>query len=79
MVAAAMGSVGTNFLADCVNITRWYNRDTKVIAGGVIFSGGCEGPPGRSTVVHPQTAAGVSYSSLASHWQGTLELFVAFS
>lgn len=66
-VATAMGYVGSSFLADCVSITRWYNRSTKVIAGSVIFSGGCEGPPGISTIVYPQCANGLSYSSLAPH------------
>lgn len=47
VVAAAVGYTGRNFLADSVDITRWYNRATKVITGSVIFSSGCEGPPGE--------------------------------
>eukprot|EP00752_Nemacystus_decipiens_P009354 g8359.t1 len=46
VVAAAVGYKGTNFLANSVDITRWYNRATRIIAGSVVFSSGCEGPPG---------------------------------
>ncbi|CAM9360169.1 unnamed protein product [Pylaiella littoralis] len=49
VVAAAVGYTGNNFLAESVGITRWYNRTTNVIAGSVIFSSSCEGPPG---IVH---------------------------
>ncbi|CAM9439801.1 unnamed protein product [Scytosiphon promiscuus] len=45
-VAAAIGYTGRNFIGDSVEITRWYNRATNVIAGSVFFSAGCEGPPG---------------------------------
>lgn len=47
VVAAAVGYTGNNFLAESVGITRWYNRTTNVIAGSVIFSSSCEGPPGE--------------------------------
>lgn len=53
MVAAAVGYTGRNFLADSVDITRWYNRATKAIAGSVIFSSGCEGPPGELVASWP--------------------------
>ncbi|CAN0262316.1 unnamed protein product [Ectocarpus fasciculatus] len=45
VVAAAIGYTGRNFIADAMDITRWYNRDANVMAGSVIFSSGCEGPP----------------------------------
>lgn len=47
MVAAAVGYKGRNFLAEAVEIARWYNRDTKVIVGSIEFSEDCEGPPGE--------------------------------
>lgn len=50
VVAAAVGYTGRNFLADSVDITRWYNRATETITGSVIFSSGCEGPPGEFIV-----------------------------
>ncbi|CAM9378349.1 unnamed protein product [Ectocarpus sp. 8 AP-2014] len=28
-----------------MDIRRWYNRDANVMAGSVVFSSGCEGPP----------------------------------
>ncbi|CAM9207093.1 unnamed protein product, partial [Hapterophycus canaliculatus] len=55
-VAAAVGYTGRNFIGDSVDITRWYNRAKSVIAGSVIFSAGCEGPPGA---VHGGAVASV--------------------
>lgn len=51
-VAASLGYTGTNFIGDCIDITRWYNRATKAIIGSVVFSGGCEGPPGEAERQH---------------------------
>ncbi|CBN74729.1 thioesterase superfamily protein [Ectocarpus siliculosus] len=44
-VAAAIGYTGRNFIGDAMDIRRWYNRDANVMAGSVVFSLGCEGPP----------------------------------
>ncbi|CAM9208270.1 unnamed protein product [Ascophyllum nodosum] len=46
-VAAAMGYKGRNFAVDSIDIVRWYNRETKVTTGSVMFSEECEGPPGN--------------------------------
>lgn len=46
-VAAAVGYVGRNFVAESIDITRWYNKATKAITGSVVFSHDCEGPPGE--------------------------------
>ncbi|CAN0525908.1 unnamed protein product, partial [Ectocarpus sp. 12 AP-2014] len=44
-VAAAIGYTGRNFIGDAMDIRRWYDRDANVMAGSVVFSSGCEGPP----------------------------------
>ncbi|CAN0519888.1 unnamed protein product, partial [Ectocarpus sp. 12 AP-2014] len=44
-VAAAIGYTGRNFIGDAMSIRRWYNRDANIMAGSVVFSSGCEGPP----------------------------------
>lgn len=47
VAAAAVGFKGKHFLAESMDITRWYNRATNVIVGSVFFSSSCEGPPGE--------------------------------
>lgn len=46
-VIAAMGYTGRSFLEDKIGIARWYNRDTGIMVGSVVFSEECEGPPGE--------------------------------
>ena len=68
-VAAAMGYKGRNFAVDSIDIVRWYNRETKVTTGSVMFSEECEGPPGgccRLADVLPDTASPVTAALVGS-------------
>eukprot|EP00904_Undaria_pinnatifida_P007272 jgi/Undpi1/3675/HiC_scaffold_16.g07045.m1 len=44
-VIATLGYVGKSFLENSVCLARWYNRDTGIMVGSVLFSEECEGPP----------------------------------
>lgn len=46
-VIATLGYVGKSFLENSVCLARWYNRDTGIMVGSVLFSEECEGPPGE--------------------------------
>lgn len=46
-VIASLGYTGKSFLENSIAVARWFNRDTGIMVGSVLFSEECEGPPGE--------------------------------